>query len=89
VGEGDLPAGHLCHQLRLMDEALWEMARHHAYGSLGLEDDPELAFAGVRALRGLAEFCEGYQVRRLREAGYSWARVATWAGVSPQALHKK
>ncbi|HUB70394.1 MAG TPA: hypothetical protein VL984_08225 [Acidimicrobiales bacterium] len=72
-----------------MDEALWEMARHHAYGSLGLEDDPELAFAGVRALRGLAEFCEGYQVRRLREAGYSWARVATWAGVSPQALHKK
>ena len=65
------------------------MARHHAYGSLGLEHDPELAFVGVRALRALAEFCEGYQVRRLREAGHSWARIAAWAGVSPQAVHKK
>ena len=51
--------------------------------------DPELAFVGVRALRALAEFCEAYQVRRLREAGHSWARVAAWAGVSPQAVHKK
>ncbi len=72
-----------------MDEELLEMARHHAYGSLGLEHDPELALVGVRALRALAEFCEGYQVRRLREAGHSWARVAAWAGVSPQAVHKK
>ncbi len=72
-----------------MDEALWEMARQHAYGSLGLDPDPELGFAGVRALRELAEFCESYQVRRLREAGHSWARIATFAGVSPQALHKK
>jgi hypothetical protein len=72
-----------------MDEALWEMAQHHAYGSLGLEQDPELAFAGVRALRELAEFCEGYQVRRLREAGQTWAAIAAWAGVSPQAVHKK
>jgi hypothetical protein len=38
------------------------------YGALGL-DDPEVAFAGVRALRQLAEFCERYQVSRLREAG--------------------
>jgi hypothetical protein len=30
-----------------MDEALWEIARHDAYGSLGLDPDPELAFAGV------------------------------------------
>ena len=65
------------------------MAQHHAYGSLGLEQDPELAFAGVRALRELAEFCEGYQVRRLREAGQTWAAIAAWAGVSPQAVHKK
>jgi hypothetical protein len=43
----------------------------------------------VRALRELAEFCEGYQVCRLREAGHSWARIAAWAGVSPQAVHKK
>ncbi len=72
-----------------MGEALWEMARHHAYGSLGLNPDPDLAFAGVRALRELADFCEGYQVRRLREAGHSWARIAARAGVSPQAVHKK
>jgi hypothetical protein len=72
-----------------MDEELWEMARHHAYGCLGLDPDPELAFAGVRALRELADFWEGYQVRRLREAGHSWARIAAWAGVSPQAVHKK
>ncbi len=66
-----------------------EMARHHAYGSLGLGPDPGLAFAGVRALRELAEFCQGYPVRRLREAGHSWAQIAAWAGVSPQAVHKK
>ena len=28
------------------------------YGALGLEDDPELAFAGIRALRHMADFCE-------------------------------
>ena len=28
------------------------------YGALGLEDDPELAFAGIRALRQMADFCE-------------------------------
>ena len=39
--------GALVHQPRLMDEVLLEIARHHAYGSLGLEHDPELAFAGV------------------------------------------
>jgi hypothetical protein len=59
------------------------------YGALGLDDDPEVAFAGVRALRQLAEFCERYQVSRLREAGHSWAEIAGWAGVSAQALHKK
>jgi len=72
-----------------MDEELLEMARHHAYGSLGLDPDPELAFVGVRALRELADSCERYQVRRLREAGHSWARIAAWADVSPQAVHKK
>jgi len=28
--------------------------------SLGLDSDPELGFAGVRALRQLADFCESY-----------------------------
>jgi hypothetical protein len=59
------------------------------YGALGLEDDPQLAFAGIRALRHMADFCERYQVGRLREAGHTWAEIAGWAGVSPQALHKK
>ena len=65
------------------------MARHHAYRSLGLDPDPGLAFVGVRALRELADFCESYQVRRRRDAGHSWARIAALAGVSPQAVHKK
>jgi len=77
---------YVCYQPRLMDDELLEIARHHAYGSLGLDPDPELAFVGVRALRELADLCE---VRRLREAGHSWARIAAWAGVSLQAVPKK
>jgi hypothetical protein len=58
-------------------------------GSLGLDSDPHLAFGGIRALRAMADYCENYQVTRLREIGYSWAQIASWAGVSAQALHKK
>jgi len=29
-----------------------------SYGALGLQDDPELAFAGIGALRQMANFCE-------------------------------
>ena len=56
-----------------------------------LDPDPDLGFAGVgvRALRELADSCEAYQVRRLRQAGYSWAKIGSWAGVTPQALHKE
>ena len=66
----------MCYQLGLMDEALLETARCDPYGSLGLGPDPELAFTGVRALREVVDFCEGYQVRRLREARHGWARTA-------------
>ena len=59
------------------------------YGALGLDNDPDLAFAGIRALRQMADFCESYQVRRLRQAGHTWAEIAGWGGVSAQALHKK
>jgi hypothetical protein len=65
------------------------MTARDPYGALGLEDDPQLAFAGIRALRHMADFCESHQVRRLRDAGHTWAEIAGWAGVSPQALHKK
>ena len=68
---------------------LRQIKGRHPYGALGLEDDPELAFAGIRALRQMADFCERYQVRRLRLAGHRWAEIAGWAGVSAQALHKK
>jgi hypothetical protein len=71
------------------DNQVKAMAARDPYGALGLEDDPDLAFAGILALRHMAVFCESYQVRRLRQAGHTWAEIAGWAGVSPQALHKK
>ena len=71
------------------EDQIKALTARDAYGALGLEDDPELAFAGIRALRQMAHFCESYQVRRLRQAGHTWAEIAGWAGVSAQALHKK
>jgi hypothetical protein len=71
------------------DGRLEEMTARDPYGALGLEDDPELAFAGIRALGQMAEFCERYQGGRLRQAGHTWEEIAGWAGVSAQALHKK
>jgi hypothetical protein len=43
---------------------LFEMAQQHAYGSLGLDPDPQLGFVGVRARRELAYFWQAYQIRR-------------------------
>jgi hypothetical protein len=71
------------------DDQFKGLTARDPYGALGLEADPELAFAGIRALRQMAEFCEHYQVRRLPQAGQTWAQIAGWAGVSAQALHKK
>jgi len=71
------------------DDQVKALTARHPYGALGLEDDPELAFAGIRALRQMSDFCETYQVRRLRQAGHTWAEIAGWPGVSPQVLHKK
>ena len=80
----------MLYQPRFADtDSLFEIPRPHAYGSLGLDANHEMGFAGVRTLRELADFCEAYQVRRSRADGYSWARIASWAGISPQALHKK
>jgi hypothetical protein len=64
------------HQRRLIDEELLEMARHHAYGSLGLHPDPELAFAGCGHCGSLPTF-----VRATRFAGY--ARLGTVGRGSP------
>jgi hypothetical protein len=71
------------------DDQLKEITARDPYGALGLEDDPELAFIGIRALRQMADFCESYQVRRLRQSGHTWAEIARWAGVSARAAHKK
>jgi hypothetical protein len=68
---------------------LRQITARDPYGALGLEDDPELAFVGTRALRQMAEFCERYQVGRLRQAGHTRAEIAGWARVSAQALPKK
>ncbi len=61
------------------DGGLEEITARDAYGALGLEDDPELAFAGIRALRQMASFWERYQVGRLRHVGHTWAEIAGWA----------
>jgi hypothetical protein len=57
--------------------------------SFGLGPRPWACLHRRTGTAQLADFCEGYQVRRLLEAGHTWARIAAWAGVSPQALHKK
>ena len=66
------------------DEELMERARREPHAALGLDADPALGFAGIRALRELAEFCEIYHVGRLREAGHSWAGIAALAGSAPR-----
>ena len=71
-----------------VDDHVKAMAARDPYGALGLEDDSDLAFAGIRPLRRVADFCERYQVQQLRQAGHMWAEIAGWVGVSAQALHR-
>ena len=52
-------------------------------------DDPEVGLRGVVALRALLEAVEELQVRRARELGWSWQRIADRLGVSKQAVHQK
>jgi hypothetical protein len=49
------------------EDVFRELVQRDPTGSLGLDDDPELAFGGIRALRFMADFCKSYQVRRLRQ----------------------
>jgi DNA-directed RNA polymerase specialized sigma24 family protein len=51
--------------------------------------DPRTGLRAVRALRRLLEQLEASQVRRAREAGWSWQEIADVLGVSRQAVHKK
>jgi hypothetical protein len=52
-------------------------------------DDPAVALRAVASLRALAEATEELHVRRARELGWSWQRIATCLNVSKQALHQK
>jgi hypothetical protein len=52
-------------------------------------EDPEIGLRGVASLRTLLEAVEELQVRRARELGWSWQRIAVVLGVSKQAAHQK
>jgi hypothetical protein len=52
-------------------------------------EDPSVGLRGVASLRALAEAVEELQVRRARELGWSWQRIAEALGVSKQAVHQK
>jgi hypothetical protein len=48
------------------DDLVKALTARDPYGALGLDDDLELAFPAIRALRQMAALCESYQVRRWR-----------------------
>jgi len=52
-------------------------------------EDPEIGLRGVGSLRALLEAVEELQIRRARELGWSWQRIAELLGVSKQAVHQK
>jgi hypothetical protein len=51
--------------------------------------DPEIGLRAVASLRALAEATEELHVRRARELGWSWQRIAGLLGLSKQAMHQK
>jgi hypothetical protein len=51
--------------------------------------DPAVGLRAVASLRALLESLEALQVRRAREAGWSWQDIATALGVTKQAAHEK
>lgn len=51
--------------------------------------DPAIGLRAVASLRALLESLEALQVRRAREAGWSWQDIATALGVTKQAAHEK
>lgn len=51
--------------------------------------DPLQGLDAVVRLRGEAERAEAVLVRRARNEGATWARIAESLGVTKQAIHKK
>jgi hypothetical protein len=56
---------------------------------LAADENPELGLLGALGLRQVAQVCEEYQVRQAREAGWTWAQIATALEVTPQAVHQR
>jgi hypothetical protein len=51
--------------------------------------DPAVGLRAVASLRQLVEELQELQVDNARAAGWSWQRIASFLGVSKQAVHKK
>lgn len=51
--------------------------------------DPATGLRAVLALRRLIDDLERRQVRRARDAGWSWQQIGDALGISRQAAHKK
>ena len=65
------------------------MAEASDLASAAADHDPRTGLRAVRALRRLVEHLERTQVRRARDAGWSWQEIAEVLEVSRQAVHKK
>lgn len=52
-------------------------------------DDPEAAFAVIRATRTLVNQLERAAVAHALDHGWTWARIGRALGVSGQAAHKR
>ncbi len=53
------------------------------------DDDPRTALRATVELRRAADQMEAVVVRRARVRGMSWAEIASYLGVSKQAVHKR
>ena len=53
------------------------------------DDDPRSGLSAATGLRRELERLEAVQVRRARNAGLTWERIATALGFSRQPVHKK
>lgn len=65
------------------------MSNEVALAEAASGQDPAAGLRAARALRELAERLEALQVSNARAHGWTWQEIATFLGVSKQAVHKK